>query len=161
MNNRWFKILLVISFALNLAFVGHFIYKRFDKQKQSESRRPPKPRPEVIVDTDFQLKPEQKTEIKKVIKKFELMLMEYKQKILDQRIALIEAMGSDMDPSDIESKTNQLNKLENDLNLLFINTLVQVNTLLEPEQRLNFLYKLSKYWFFIRTRPTETKRPDR
>jgi Spy/CpxP family protein refolding chaperone len=56
---------------------------------------------------------------------------------------------TDFNLEDIEKKTGELNELENQLNLLFVETLIQINNLLEPEQRLTFLYKLSQNWFFI------------
>jgi Spy/CpxP family protein refolding chaperone len=157
MKNKWVKIILVASLALNLAFVSAAIYKHFafvHRERNKEIIQ--KSKPETIVETDFDLNADQKEKIKKALKTFELKLMEYKQNILDQRISIIEAMSdTDFNLQDIESKTQQLNKLENELNLLFVDALIQVNTLLEPRQRLNFLYKLSKNWFFIRARHIE------
>jgi len=147
MNNKWLKILLAASLALNLAFIGSFIYQKFFSPHSNHDE---KPRTIQFIDTELQLNPAQKEEVKKIVKAFELNLVGYKQKILDQRIAIIEAMSDpDFNLQTIEEKTTQLNKLESELNLLFVDTLIQVNALLDPGQRLNFLYKLSKQWFNI------------
>jgi Spy/CpxP family protein refolding chaperone len=148
MNKKWINILLVASLALNLAFVSTLVYRKLSHHKieKIELKSPV----ENIIENDLDLKNEQKADIKKIMKQFELKLFEYKQNILDQRIAIIEGMSDpDLNLQDIDAKTTQLNKLENELNLLFVDTLIQVNALLEPQQRLNFLYKLSKPWFFI------------
>ena len=142
MKNKWVKIILAASLAFNLAFVTTAVYRKF-------STAPKKPG-KLTWKEDFKLKKEQKEKIKKIIKNFKNNTSEYKQDILDKRISIIEAMSdTEFNLDDIEKKTEELNKLENELNLQFVDILIQVNALLEPEQRLNFLYKLSQNWFFI------------
>lgn len=52
----------------------------------------------------------------------------------------------------IKTKIDELNKLENRLNLEFVDTMVRVTNILDSKQRLDFLYKLSENWFFIQRR---------
>jgi len=143
MNNKWLKIVLTASLAFNLAFISTSIYRKFIAS-------PAITQEEIPAENDIKLKSNQKEEIHKIIKEFKINLLEFKQDILDKRIAIIESMGdTEFDMDVIENRTNQLNQLENRLNLLFVDTLIRITALLEPEQRLTFLYKLSKNWFFI------------
>ena len=142
MQNKWLKIILVASLAFNLAFVSTAVYRKFLAPRQKPGK--------LICEESLKLKQEQKEKIKRIIKKFRISLLDYKQDILDKRIAIIEAMSdTEFNLEDIEKKTKELNERENQLNLLFVDTLIRINDLLEPEQRLNFLYKLSQNWFFI------------
>ena len=151
MKSKGLKIILAASLALNLAFVSTALYKKFAPHEKSGGK-------EMTFDGDFKLDPQQKEEIQKIIKKFKIDLLEYKQDILDKRIAIIEAMSdTDFNMAAIESRTAELNRLENRLNLMFVDTLIKINALLEPEQRLTFLYQLSENWFFI----DRSRRPGR
>lgn len=142
MQNKWVKIILVASLAFNLAFVSTAIYRKFTTPRANAGK--------LIFKEDLKLKEEQKEKIKRIIKKFRISLLDYKQDILDKRISIIEAMSdTEFNLEDIEKKVKELNERENQLNLLFVDTLIRINALLEPEQRLNFLYKLSQNWFFI------------
>ena len=142
MQNKWVKLILVASLAFNLAFVSTDVYRKFTAPRKNTGK--------LICKEDFKLKEEQKEQIRRIIKKFRINLSDYKQDILDKRISIIEAMSdSEFNLEDIEKKTEELNERENRLNLLFVDTLIRINDLLEPEQRLNFLYKLSRNWFFI------------
>jgi len=142
MQNKWVKIILVASLAFNLAFISTAVYRNFFAPHETHRKS--------ICNEDIKLNKEQKEKIKHIIKKFRISLMDYKQDILDKRIAIIEAMGdTEFNLEDIEKKTEELNQRENQLNLLFVDTLIRINALLEPGQRLNFLYKLSQNWFFI------------
>jgi Spy/CpxP family protein refolding chaperone len=141
-QNKWVKIILVASLAFNLAFVSTAVYRKFFAPRKN----PGKP----ICKEVLKLKEEQKEKIKRIIKKFRISLSDHKQDILDKRISIIEAMSdTEFNLEDIEKKTQELNERENQLNLLYVDTLIRINALLEPEQRLNFLYKLSQNWFFI------------
>jgi Spy/CpxP family protein refolding chaperone len=142
MQNKWVKIILVASLAFNLAFLSTAVYKNFIAPRKNPGK--------LICKDELKLKEEQKEKIKRIIKEFKISLLDYKQDILDKRIAIIEAMGeTEFNLEDIEKKTKELNERENQLNLLFVDTLIRINALLEPGQRLNFLYKLSQNWFFI------------
>ncbi|UCH94047.1 MAG: hypothetical protein JSV88_27790 [Candidatus Aminicenantes bacterium] len=142
MKNKWLKIILVASLAFNLAFVSTAVYRKFASTTRKSQ--------ELTFKQDFKLQKDQKEEIKRIIKKFKISLLDYKQDILDKRISIIEAMSdTEFNLEDIEKKTRELNGLENELNLEFVDTLIRISALLESEQRLNFLYKLSQNWFFI------------
>jgi len=142
MPNKWVKIILVASLAFNLAFLSTAVYRNFIAPRKNPGKS--------ICKEDLKLQEEQKGKIKQIIKKFKIGILDYKQEILDKRIAIIEAMAdTEFNLEDIEKKTKELNERENQLNLLFVDTLIRINALLEPEQRLNFLYKLSQNWFFI------------
>jgi Spy/CpxP family protein refolding chaperone len=141
MQNKWIKVIFVASLAFNLAFVATALYRILDSHPQKHAKS--------FCQKEFKLKKEQKEEIKKIIKQFKINLSEYKQDILDKRISIIEAMSdTEFNLEDIEKKTEELNQLENQLNVQFVDVLIRINAILEAEQRLNFLYKLSQNWFF-------------
>jgi len=142
MQNKWVKIIFAASLAFNLAFVSTAVYRKFTAPRENQGK--------AIYKEDIKLDGEQKEKIKQIIKQFRITLSDYKQDILDKRIAIIEAMSdTEFNLDDIEKKTKELNERENQFNFLFVDTLIQINALLEPGQRLNFLYKLSQDWFFI------------
>jgi Spy/CpxP family protein refolding chaperone len=140
---KWLKLFLAASLALNLAITAPFLYHKFLK------KHGPLPG-HMDLSTDHNLNTEQKEKIDAIIKQFKLTLMQYKQDILEKRIDIIDELGDpEFDPARITARTNELNKLHAKLNLFFVETLMQVNAQLEPQQRLNFLYKLSRNWFFL------------
>ena len=145
MKAKWLKLVLAASLALNLAFAAPYIYNKFlikNKELEKEIKLKTK--------STLNLQKEQKDQLDSIIKKFRLNMMRYKQEILEKRIDIIDELGDpSFDPQTITTRTDELNQLENELNLLFVDTLIQINALLEPGQRLNFLYKVSKNWFFI------------
>jgi Spy/CpxP family protein refolding chaperone len=153
MKTKVLKLILAASLALNLAFVSTILYQKITDRspnKKTALEQEQKRRDEMMLKTHFNLKAEQKQEIKKIIREFKINLMKYKQDILDNRIAIIEALGeTEFNVEDIESKTKLLNRLESELNLLFVESLMRINALLEPEQRLSFLYEIGRNWFFI------------
>jgi len=139
------KIILVASLAFNLAFVSTALYRKFSAQGKVTGKEV-----KETIKTSLKLQKEQKEEIKKIIDKFKINLLEYKHDILDKRIAIIEAMNDpEFNLEDIEKKTDELNKLENQLNMIFVDALVQINNILNTRQRSNFLLKLSQNWFFL------------
>ena len=159
MKTKWMKLILVASLALNLAFVSTVLYREYreitdrDRNKKTGYEQQQKHDAEITFKTHFNLKEEQKEKIKKIIREFKINLMRYKKDILDNRIAIIEALGeTEFDTENIETQTRQLNKLENELNLLFIDALIRIAALLEPGQRLDFLYEIGRNWFFIEKR---------
>lgn len=152
--SKWVKILLVASLALNLAFISTMAYNKLTGDKSNRKRKWNPQKREQAFKERLNLSDQQFTDIKEILKDFRMKSMEYKQEILDARIAIIEAMGeTDFNPQEVEIKTSQLNQLENKVNLLFVESMMQTNALLEPEQRLKFLYNLSRKWFFIRRCP--------
>lgn len=142
---KWLKLVLAASLALNLAFTAPYVYNKFfAKHVKSQQVK------ETKLKESLSLRPEQKQQLDTIIKSFRLNMMKYKRDILEKRIAIIDELGDpDFDPEVITTRTNELNKLENELNLLFVDNLVQINSLLEPKQRLQLLYRLSRNWFFI------------
>ncbi|MCU0288880.1 MAG: periplasmic heavy metal sensor [Acidobacteria bacterium] len=144
---KWLKLFLVASLALNLAFITPYFYHRY-KTPPSHPKQVKEKKAELK--NGLNLQPDQKKKLDEIIKSFRLNMSKYKRDILEKRIAIIDELGDpEFDPDIITARTNELNKLENELNLLFVDNLVKINALLEPGQRLNFLYKLSKNWFFI------------
>lgn len=151
MKNKWIKILLAASLALNVAFALTLIF-----------REAPAPEPpwkkhgsrfhERSGQKEITLRKPQRKEIGSIFRSFRREMLEHKQNILDQRIAIVEALSdSEFNPEEIQSMTAELNKVENKLNILFVDALVQVNHVLDADQRLNFLLRLSKGWFFIKS----------
>ena len=153
-KGKWLKLVLTASLALNLAFAAPYIYNKFLVRYED---------PESVKDiklkkTALNLREKQKEQLDTIIKKFKLSLMRYKQEILEKRIDIIDELGDpEFDPETVTAHTDELSKLENELNLLFVETLIQINALLDPGQRLDFLYKLSKNWFFIDKKNTPEK----
>ena len=141
MKNKWVKIILVASLAFNLAFVSTALYKKFSAPGKEVKE---------ALKTGLKLQKDQEEEIKKIIGKFKINLLEHKQDILDKRIAIIEAMNDpEFNTGDIEKKTGELNELENQLNMIFVEALVQINNILNGRQRSDFLLRLSQNWFFM------------
>ncbi len=144
MGNKWLKIILAASFALNLAFVSTFIYKN-TTAKNSPAKEAAKS------DAGLKLQKEQKEELDTILKKFRINKLKFKQDILEKRMDIIDELGAhDYDLEKIKTKIDELNKLENRLNLDFVDTLVRITNTLDSKQRLNFLCRLSENWFFIR-----------
>ncbi len=82
-------------------------------------------------------------------------------RILGKRIAIVEAMGDpEFDPEDVKTKTGELNELENQLNLVFVNSLIEITNVLDNQQRLNFLIKLSRNWFFMKEKRKRSSRSE-
>ena len=134
---------MVASLALNLAFISTTVYSKFFSKEIKADE-------EITFKTEFDLNNKQKATINATIKKFKIDLLKFKQDILEKRIDIIEELGdSDFNLENIENRAKELNELENQLNMIFIDTLVQINSILDSKQRINFLYKLSKNWFFI------------
>jgi Spy/CpxP family protein refolding chaperone len=158
MTNKWLKLLLAASIAFNLAFVAAALFRAEESSTYKRERGMTR---EANSGNGVHLRSEQKTEIRQIIKKFKLNMLTYKQDILDKRIAIIEALSdSEFNPEEIEKKTGELNQLENRLNLIFVDALVQINNILDSKQRLKFLLKLSKNWFFIKGRPQRPLRSE-
>jgi Spy/CpxP family protein refolding chaperone len=134
-------LLLIASLALNLAVVAAFFYNRL---------RPRPAAPPAQFQGDLGLAPAQDREVREIVRKFKINSILYKEDILDKRVEIIEELGSPQcDPEKIGKKTEELNALENQLNRDFIAALIRIGGVLEPEQRLNLIYHLSRNWFFF------------
>lgn len=140
---KWLKLFLVVSLAVNLAIAVPYLYRKWVS-------KPGKPSKTLELSTGLDLRDEQKERIDAVVKVFKLSLMQYKQDILEKRIDIIDGLGDpEFEPADITARAKELNKLYNELNLLFVDTLMRINSHLDSEQRLKFLIRLSEDWFFL------------
>ena len=134
-------LLLVVSLALNLAVAAAFAYNRLRPR-----RLPPPPR----FENDFGLAAGHDARVREIVRKFKISSILYKEDILDKRVQIVEELGSPQcDRDTIAAKTEELNALENRLNRDFIAALLQISDVLEPPQRLNLIYHLSRHWFFF------------
>lgn len=140
---KWLKLFLVISLAVNLTIAASYLYRKLISKEGKPSRL-------MEISSGLDLKDEQKEKIDAIVKEFKLNLMQFKQDILEKRIDIIDELGDpEFDPADITARARELNKLYSELNLLFVETLMRINTQLDSRQRLDFLYRLSKDWFFL------------
>jgi Spy/CpxP family protein refolding chaperone len=151
-NSKLITFLLAISLALNLAFLAALVYKRAFHKK--DGNRPP-----LEMKNDFHLSPGQEKQVGEIIHKFKIDSLLSKEEIRDKRVEIIEELGNPAcDPQKVKSQNEELNQLENKLNRDFIAALLKINDVLEPSQRLNMLYRLSRSWFFL-TPPREKGGP--
>jgi Spy/CpxP family protein refolding chaperone len=126
---------------LNLAFLTAFLYKKL--------RHHPPP-PPVEFKSDLGLTGAQDAKVRDIVRKFKINSILYKEDILDKRVQIIEELGNPLGDGDkIAQRTDELNQLENQLNRDFIAALLKISDVLEPEQRLNMVYRLSRNWFFF------------
>ena len=143
MKNKGFKILLVASIAMNLAFLSVLMINAFNnralKRHSGNKDR-----------TKLNIHQNQKEILDNIINRFRLQLIKSKQNILEKRIEIIEELSDpEVDFGLLETKTGELNEYENAMNNTFVETLIDINNLLDEKQRLSFLLKLSQNWFFI------------
>jgi Spy/CpxP family protein refolding chaperone len=152
MRGKWIKLILVVSLAANCAFIASLTYKKYFYKSSKPERRPHF--------KESSLSDDQKQKIRAIVKKFRVDLIKYKEDIIEKRINIIDQLGDpEFDPETINSLTDELNVLENQLNVVFIDTLIQTINHLSAEQRLNFLLRISKNWFFLnKPRPENLRR---
>ncbi len=144
-RNKILAWVLTVSLALNLAFAAAAVYRKI------RHHRPP---PLLEFKSDFGLNAGQDAKVREIVRKFKINSILFKEDILDKRVEIVEELGNPLgDPEKIAAKTEELNQLENQLNRDFIATLQEINDVLEPEQRLNMIYGLSRNWFFFDHRP--------
>jgi len=143
MKNKGLKILVVASLALNLAFFsGLGINKFLNRDKKQETV--------LNFRIDLDIHQNQKKHLNTIIKQFRLQLIRSKQDILEKRIEIIEELSDpEVDFGILKTKTQELNKYENQMNNIFVEALININNLLDEKQRLSFLLKLSQNWFFM------------
>lgn len=145
-RNKVITLLLTVSLALNLAFLAAFVYRKAVRRHH--------PAPPVDFRSDFGLKADQEARVREIVRKFKINSIMFKEDILDKRVEIVEELGNPLgDAAKIAAKTEELNKLENQLNRDFIAALLKINDILEPSQRLNMIYGLSRNWFFFNHRP--------
>jgi Spy/CpxP family protein refolding chaperone len=142
-TKRWLPFLLALSLALNLAFLAALVYKRAMLRKSVA-------RPRLEIKNDFSLSSGQEAQVREIIHKFKLSSLQAKEDIRDQRVEIIEELGNPTcDAKKVNGLADELNQLENQLNRDFLAALLKINDILEPSQRLNLLYRLSRNWFFL------------
>ena len=144
MKNKGLKILLVASIALNLAFLSGFVIKKFLNRKTE-------PQSEIEAGINLNIHQNQRERLDNIINRFRLQIIKSKQNILEKRIEIIEELSDpEVDFGLLKTKTQELNKYENQMNTTFVETLININNLLDEKQRLSFLLKLSQNWFFMK-----------
>jgi Spy/CpxP family protein refolding chaperone len=142
-TNRWVPFLLALSLALNLAFLAALVYKRAMHRKSVA-------RPRLEIKNDFNLSSGQEAQVRAIVHKFKLNSLQAKEDIRDKRVEIIEELGNPTcDAKKVNSMADELNLLENQLNRDFLAALLKINDILEPSQRLDLLYRLSRNWFFL------------
>ena len=146
---KLWKIVLAASLAFNIAFVASAVHRTL-KWRQHMAERHQMPA------ANLALEQEQKEELEAIIRDFRIELLQFKQDIIAKRMEIVDGLGDpDLDIESLTTRTNELNELENQLNLAFVNTIMEVNTVLDPKQRIDFLLKLSRRWFFMDYRKQE------
>ena len=144
MKNKGLKILLVASIALNLAFLSGFVIKKF-------LNRTTEPQSEIEAGINLNIHQNQRERLDNIINRFRLQMIKSKQNILEKRIEIIEELSDpEVDFGLLKTKTQELNEYENQMNTAFVETLININNLLDEKQRLSFLLKLSQNWFFVK-----------
>jgi Spy/CpxP family protein refolding chaperone len=141
MKKRILPILLVASLALNAAFVvSYFMGGKAEPEQEHQVR----------LDRDLNLSESQENKIQAIIRTFRLTLLRFKQDILSKRMELVEELGDpEFNSEKLTTRVEELNELENRLNLAFIDTIIEVSGILNSSQRIDFLLKLSRNWFFV------------
>lgn len=157
-KGKWLKLVLAASLALNVAFFAPYIYryiypaaKEGEKisEKKIDKKTGKRHNPFGRFEKNLKLGEEQRKQLEPITKQFRLELMKYKREILAKRIEIIDELGDpEYTPETISTLTTELNELENKLNLLFVDTLMRIDTLLEPEQRLEFLVPVEQNLVF-------------
>ncbi len=138
------KTLLAASLAFNLAFIATSVYRTIKWRQHIEKRH-------QLPSVDLALEETQKKELESVIREFRLELLQFKQDIISKRMEIVDGLGDpDLDIDNLTARTNELNELENQLNLAFVNTIIEIGAILDPKQRIDFLLKLSHNWFYFK-----------
>ncbi len=94
---------------------------------------------------------QQKLEIKKILKTYEIELSDYKDQILAKRIDIIDELGNpEFSIENLKTVTTELNQIENQFNLFFVQSIGKMSAVMNTEQRIKLLLKFSRYWFFLK-----------
>ena len=144
MQNRLKKTLIIISVTLNLLLVSFLVIRVLIPTLQHSKRLV---RPSLFSDKNLNLNPEQKIEIEELLKEFSVNLVSIKQEMINKRMGIIDELSSPEPNLDlISSYVEESNKLESDLNLGFVEVLINVSNILGPGQNIDFLLKISRRW---------------
>jgi hypothetical protein len=146
-TNRALILFLIVSAALNLAFVASRIYSKIAPGR-------PAPPAEFEFQTGFRIDPALKEKVEAILRRFKIDSILFKEDIIDKRIEILEELGnSGYDVNQVREKTGELNQLEARLNDRFIDTLLEISDALALKQRLRLLYQLSTNWYFFEHHP--------
>ena len=149
MTSKGLKMVLVASIALNLALASGYVLKAFNSHPSNSPA-------ETEIGVDLDIQPDQRKSLNQIFGQFRLQTTKFKQDIVEKRIEIIEELSNpDIDYQLLNTKTQELNEYENQMNNIFIETLLKINNLLDEKQRLSFLFKLSQNWFFVETSTQE------
>jgi len=142
MKNNFFKYILIASLSFNIAFIGMGLYKKISGRKIEELK---KPTGELLL----KLEKSDKGKLNKIISEFQRQLVSFRSDILDKRIEIIQELGDpEFTIENVKKKIDELNDIENELNYSFMDTLIEISSVIGQNQWLKFLYNLSEKWFF-------------
>lgn len=136
MKNRVLIALLIASLAVNLALFITLL------RKPQRFTRP------VKENTVMQLQSNQQNQLQDIIQEFKIEALLLKDEVLNTRIEIIEEIANpEYDLNQVRLLVAELNEIENRLNELYVNAIISIGEILDPEQRLMLLYRLSMDWY--------------
>ncbi len=136
MKNRALTALLIASLAVNLALFITLL------RKPQRFTRP------VKENTVMQLQADQQNQLQDIIQEFKIEALLLKDEVLNTRIEIIEEIANpEYDLNQVRLLVTELNEIENRLNELYVNAIISIGEILDPEQRLMLLYRLSMDWY--------------
>jgi len=138
-KHTWMVVLLTVSLAANAVWIIRTFFPGKVPAGVTQHTR----------SSRLGLRPDQRKEVRRLMADFRLTQLDFKQKILNKRIQIIEKLGDpDLEPNDLSKQVDELNELENQLNQRYVITLARLGDMLNPGQRMRFLLRLSRSWFF-------------
>lgn len=142
MKSKFTRYILVASISFNIAFIGMGIYKKFLSVKTDGLKQK--------TDTySFKFSREKQKKMEDIISEFKRALIGFRSDILDKRIEIIQELGNpEFTLKSVKSKIKELTETERRLNYAFLDTLIEISSVLDQKQWLKFLYNLSEDWFF-------------
>ncbi len=139
--------LLLASLAINVALALALC----DHRRASFRRRPHPPPPvdrQVELPPDLDIRASQRQALQEMVRSYKVDSIPIREDIMDQRVAIIEELGRpDYDADTVRTMVGELNELEKALNQRFADLLLQAGGVLDSQQRLRLLYRLSREWF--------------
>jgi len=138
MKNKLLIALLIASLAVNLALTLTWLRRpRITAAKQPGN-------------SSLLLHPEQNKSVNEIIHDFKIESLLLKDDILGKRVEIIEEIASpECDAREVDRCVHELNELENKLNELYVNVIINISEVLDPDQRLMLLYNLSREWYAL------------
>ncbi len=140
MKKAVFAIILAASLAVNAVLVyKHYEKPRFDKEPVPRFNK------EAV---KLKFTKEQKEKIREILYKSREGFSEHRMKTFELKMKIIDEIAApSTEPADISEMVAELNSLESEMNVDFVNLLIRVSEELEFEQRVAFLTRFSKVWF--------------